>query len=542
LRTAPLTHRAPPFLLFLWVFLVASARADDTLERKAIDAEKNGQWLKAYRYYDELSRKDRTNAASYRVRCQYNLRRAHQALRQADPVYRAALAKLNMNQALELFDQTTIILAGHPERARSGLEMLFEEGRKELLMALDDPAFRRHHLPDARPAAIETFKGHLAFWAAPPLPTVIEARAEIKKVISAAARAGIPMKPATSAAFVLEFVAGACNGLDEYSLFLTPGHLAFVQAMLKGKISSTGIEVGLRDDRVVIVAIHPRSPAAEADLVRGDRLLRVNGVAVTDPDTAAQVMRGAAGSSVEVEVERPDGGKVVIKLVRRPTHLPSVEYAREWLEDGSLILRLRINYFTETTLQEVKDALAATSMGDPFKGILLDLRGNPGGLFEAAVAVSELFLSGGTIVISRSPHKKYDRPFKVEHPGPVQVPMVVLIDAESASAAEVLAGALKETRARAVTRLIGQPTFGKGSIQCPFAFDKPPMEPAPVIRLTVAKLFSPSDQPYTGKGVSPDVTSLLECEMLLDEARKLLMDLITPTRGSMSEALAELVG
>lgn len=535
-------HNAPPIRRVVWLLmsLVMSSvcRADDALERRAAaTAEAERNWLKACRAYDELIRKDRTNAPLHRLAYQRCLRRLHQSMRQADSLFRSSLARLSINQALDLFDQTASVLAtSFPERGRCELEMLFDEGRRELLAALDDPTFRRHHLAESRIAAVEAFKSRLTGWSVRPLPTTTDARAEIQSVIRAAARDGIAMKPAVATAFVLEFAAGACNGLDEYSLFLTPSHLAFVQAMLKGKVVGTGFDVVAKDGRVVVAQVHPRSPASEADILRGDRLIRVNGAPVEDAETANQELRGVAGSTVEIEVEHGGGTRRAVKLERRPVNLPSVEYVRDHLEDGSLILRLRINHFAETTLQEVKEALAATSMGDPFTGVILDLRGNPGGLFESSVAVSELFLPEGTIVIGRSPFKKYDRPFKAETAGPVQMPMVVLIDGESASAAEVLAGALKETRtSRASTRLIGQTTFGKGSIQCVIPLDKTALDRPAALRLTVARLFSPTDQPYTGKGVTPHLSSGLEGEGLVDEARKHLLELIKSTRMPMVE-------
>jgi carboxyl-terminal processing protease len=142
--------------------------------------------------------------------------------------------------------------------------------------------------------------------------------------------------------------------------------------------------------------------------------------------------------------------------------------------------------------------------------------------------VSELFLPDGVIVISQSPFKEFNRTYKVETTNPYQFPIVVLIDGETASAAEVLAGALKEGRAGKVPTLVmGQPSYGKGSIQCVIPLEKSPLDNPTAIRLTVAKLFSPSNQPYTGRGVSPHEPTDLTGDALLEEARKELLRLIT---------------
>src|SRR5262249_13115595 len=155
-----------------------------------------------------------------------------------------------------------------------------------------------------------------------------------------------------------------------------------------------------------------------------------------------------------------------VKMIRRPVAVPSVEYDLFRLDDGSpngvAVGYLRILHFQDPTAQDVKDALEAIAgMGEIPKGVILDLRGNPGGSFKAAVAVAELFVSGGVIVIGQSQLKEYNRPFKAEAVGPFQMPLVVLIDGDTASAAEVLAGALRDGRTGATTKLLGQTTFGK---------------------------------------------------------------------------------
>jgi carboxyl-terminal processing protease len=224
-----------------------------------------------------------------------------------------------------------------------------------------------------------------------------------------------------------------------------------------------------------------------------------------------------------------------LRLTRRPVIAPSVEFdlrtAFVDLGDGMTaaipIGRLRIFCFQESTLQEVKEALASLQT-EGMKLLILDLRGNPGGLFKSAVQVAELFLPEGIIVVSQShalpKDKRLTGAIKVESMNPLLLPMVVIIDGETASSAEVLAGALKEN-GRAT--LIGQTTFGKGSIQCIIPLEKPPFDKMPGgLRITVAKLLSPSWQPYSGQGVHPDKPFNAEGDSIIAEAQRLLLDLI----------------
>jgi carboxyl-terminal processing protease len=316
---------------------------------------------------------------------------------------------------------------------------------------------------------------------------------------------------ALAVAVGLEFASGACNALDEYTLFLTPGYYNDVQAALQGKYVSIGVDLGASEDqRVEIVRIYPKSPAQEAGLGEHDRILRIDRDAALSPEAAAEKLRGEAGSIVEVEVQAVGQMTTrVVRLQRRPVYLPSVMEPQLMAlptDMGSITVgMIQINHFQDSTVQDVKEALAQLQTAG-VKALLLDLRGNPGGAFKAGVQVAELFLNEGVIVFSESPLDEYNRPFKVTARNPVQVPMVVLVDRDTASAAEVVAGALKEHR-QGTTLIVGQTTFGKGSIQGVIPLDKAPLDKTPGgIRITVAKLFSPGKhQPYTGRGVTPDI-------------------------------------
>jgi carboxyl-terminal processing protease len=166
---------------------------------------------------------------------------------------------------------------------------------------------------------------------------------------------------------------------------------------------------------------------------------------------------------------------------------------------------IQINHFSDTTVEDVKEALAQLQTNGA-RALILDLRGNPGGSFKAGVQTAELFLDEGVIVFAKSPLPDYDQPFKSASKNPVTLPVVVLVDRDTASAAEVVAGALQDNRPNS-TFLVGQKTFGKGSVQGVIPLDKAPLEKIPGgVRLTVAKLFTPGKHlPYTDRGVTPDV-------------------------------------
>jgi len=409
--------------------------------------------------------------------------------------------------------------------------LMFQQGLQELRLALEEPLFRRHHLAGVKAGAIEAFKKRIENWSAR-VSTLSEVREQALMVVRSAGKDGVPTRPALLSTFTLELAAGACNTLDDFSSFLTPASMATVKAALKGKLLGVGVELGIVKDQLVVTRVYPKSPAFEAGLLEGDRVLKIAGQPVEDlpADAAAERLRGVANSSVDVEIAR---ARRPIRLARRAFPIASIEYRFNHGPMEQYLFQtgyLRIHQFQDSTYQEVKDALAAMhDAADPIKGLVLDLRGNPGGVFKSAVAIAELFLGDGIIVIGQSqgPFKEFNRPFKAENPAAAQFPVVVLIDGETASAAEVLAGALKESRpARAPTLVVGQTSFGKGSIQFIIPMDRSPLDSLAGIRLTVARLLSPSRQPVTGRGVVPDQVSELEGDALMGAAKTKLQQLI----------------
>ena len=520
--------------LVAWTLLVvglpasaAEVPADDWRARGAAFERRNA-WAEACRCYEDILRKERGNVIA-REAYRRSLRRLHLATRQADASYRRSLTQLTPAQALEIYEQVLAILrVAYPDRDRTNIQLLFQNGLQEMQFALDDPLFRRHQMPGVKPALIDAYKKRLDSWSAQ-VTTLSEAREEAFLVIRSASEEKIKLSPSLISALTLEFAAGACNTLDEFSSFLTPGSMSTVQAALKGKLLGVGVELGVVADRLTVTRVYAKSPAAQAGFVKGDLVLEIAGVNVQSlpADVAAERLRGERGSAVEILIGRGEAKKS-FRLSRRSFPVSSVEYDPLHLPSGMNCGYLRIHHFQDSTLQEVKDALAAmNNPGDPIKGLILDLRGNPGGVFKSAVAIAELFLGEGIIVVGQSPIRDFNRTYRADNPLASQIPAVVLVDGDTASAAEVLAGALKESRAtRSPTRLLGQTTYGKGSIQVIIPMDKSPLEKLAGIRLTVARLLSPSNSPVTGRGVVPTDSSSLEGDALRYKAQELLYNLI----------------
>jgi carboxyl-terminal processing protease len=497
----------------------APAPSDDLLNQ-AQALEQRGDWPNASRKYDDLIRKNRGNIEArdgyHRCVRQYQILRRH-----SDRHYREALVHLQPSQALDIYEAVlTAIPNYYVERDKTEINALLKHGVQELRYALNQEVFVREYLKGATPGALEAFKTRLNDWPERKISNPADVRPLIQALAALAQQDDLVTNRASfTVVLALEFAYGACAGLDDYTLFLTPQHYTAIQAALHGKFVGVGIDL---NDQLEITRIYPNSPAAEAGLLLRDRIVRIDQQMVKEmrPDEAAELLRGKPDSPVELEIAARPGEmmNLTFKLQRRAVVVPSVEWRMESTEDGDYIGVVKITHFQDTTFKEVQEALASvqSQSGMPIKGLILDLRGNPGGSFPAARKVAELFLPEGVIVNTTSQLKELkDKTFRVEGGvNPVTMPMCVLIDYETASSAELLAGALKENGDGRIL-LIGQTTFGKGSIQgiIPLKQDKA----LGGLRITIAKFTSPDDHPYANVGVTPHVpVNILGDGMMMD--------------------------
>jgi carboxyl-terminal processing protease len=294
-------------------------------------------------------------------------------------------------------------------------------------------------------------------------------------------------------------IRGMVSSLDPYSAYLDGDEYDEVKISSSGQYSGVGIEVSMEDDQVVVVSPFEGSPAAAAGIRTGDVIATIDGIPVnttTLTDTIGR-MRGKEGTVVKIGILREGNAEPLqFTLKRSRVELRSVK--SEVLEPG--MGYVRISQFSETTGDDLNAALKELRKRNaaPLKGLVLDLRNNPGGVLEAAVSVSDTFLDSGVIVTAkgRTPESKFEMDAT---PGDALygAPIVVLINGGSASAAEIVAGALKDNHR---AKLMGRTTFGKGSVQTviPLSGDR-------AIKLTTSLYYTPSGISINHRGIAPDI-------------------------------------
>ena len=294
-------------------------------------------------------------------------------------------------------------------------------------------------------------------------------------------------------------IRGMVSSLDPYSAYLDGDEYDEIKISSSGEYSGVGIEVSMEDDQVVVVSPFEGSPAADAGIRTGDVIATIDGVAVNTTTLADTIgrMRGKEGTSVKIGILREGSSEpLLFTLKRSRVELHSVK--SELPEPG--FGYVRIAEFSETTGDDVVSALRDLRKrnGAALKGLVLDLRNNPGGVLEAAVSVADAFLDGGLIVSAkgRTPESKFEMNAT---PGDELngAPIVVLVNGGSASAAEIVAGALKDHRR---AKLMGRTTFGKGSVQTvmPLSGDR-------AIKLTTSLYYTPSGVSINHRGIAPDI-------------------------------------
>jgi len=296
---------------------------------------------------------------------------------------------------------------------------------------------------------------------------------------------------------LLEYaIEGMLSGLDPHSVYLSADDFENLQSSTSGEFSGLGLEVGMENGFVKVISPIDGTPADEAGIESGDIILKLDNKPIKGMslNEAIEMMRGPKGTSIDVTIAREGRQPFDLTLERDIVRTASVR--QRWLEPGYAYLR--IAQFQRHTGEDVAKALEKLQQEETLKGIVLDLRNNPGGVLRASVDVADQFLDGGTVVYTEgrlsNSQTRYNATPLDNTDG---VPIVVLINGGSASASEIVAGALQDHR-RAV--VMGTPSFGKGSVQTIL-----PLSEERAIKLTTALYFTPNGRSIQAQGIVPDI-------------------------------------
>ena len=401
-----------------------------TLLTEAQTAEKNADWFRAADLYGQLSKQNPIKTV-FRIAQLQCLRRGRFVRRREDRIYQQFVDQASSTEALQLLTDVLSRLQQSYVDVRSvALERLFRSGIEELEFGVRDPAFGRRYLPQRTVKRLADFGDYLHSR----LENIPRKPSDLLAAVQEMASRGALMLGMRQELVFLEFAAGSCNGLDEYTFF--------------------------------------RTPEAEIDAER----------------TAESLSEGS--------VSEP-----------------------RFLEMGSRIGYLRINRFDAKTVIQLDGGVARLTAAG-LRVLILDLRGNGGGLLSAAVDVADRFIASGVLVTTRGQVREYNRIYKAKGNASIAVPLIVLIDGETASSAELVAAALHDLQRGAV---VGQRSFGKGTIQ-----ETVRLRGGIGVSVTVARFSSPRGQAVDGAGVEPDVVVLrntMDPDMALDAQLQAALDL-----------------
>ena len=317
---------------------------------------------------------------------------------------------------------------------------------------------------------------------------------------------------------------GLLQSLDPYSAYMTPESFESMQTETSGEFGGLGIEVSMEAGVVKVISPIDNTPASKAGLKAGDYIVKINNTQVQGKSLmeAVELMRGPVGSPIEITIRRRGEKKALtFKIIREVIEIQSVK--SKIIENIGYI---RLTQFNQNSSSQIKSKLKKLNKEDKVKSFILDLRNNPGGLLSQAIKISDFFLDNGEIVSTKSRKSSENRKWFAKKGDFINgKTLVVLINYGSASASEIVAGALKDHK-RAI--IIGENSYGKGSVQSII-----PLKNKGAIRLTISKYYLPSGQSISDVGVTPDI-------LVAEESKEFKID--TETDNQLNFALKLLNG
>ena len=290
---------------------------------------------------------------------------------------------------------------------------------------------------------------------------------------------------------------GVLQSLDPYSAYMSPEIFKEMQTETSGKFGGLGIEVGMEAGVVKVISPIDNTPASKAGIKAGDYIVKINGIQVQGKTLyeAVELMRGKVGSSIEITVRRKGVKKSIIFNITR--EIIKIKSVKSELIDES-VGYIRLTSFNENSSDQLKKKINELNKNKNLNGFIFDLRNNPGGLLSQAIKITDFFLNDGEIVSTKGRKKSENRKWFAKKGDLTNgKPLIILTNYGSASASEIVAGALKDHKRGIV---VGENTYGKGSVQSIM-----PLKNKGAIRLTISKYYLPSGKSISEVGVTPDI-------------------------------------
>jgi carboxyl-terminal processing protease len=465
----------------------------DLVLRKAEQFESQERWGDALTVYEEALR-DFPDDATLGNR--HNLAKIHYDLgrRYNDSSFLASLSSISPRQAVSLYSEVLTKIETHYVTAPDW-QSIVARGTQDLQIALAEKQFQNRHLAGRPRSELDAFAATLARSTD---GRAVRTRQQAVDAVSAAASGAQARLGLSPTVVALEYTCAAIGALDTYSSYLTGAQLNDVYSQIEGNFVGLGIELKSGTGALVIVKVITGSPAERAGIRAGDRITEVDGKTTTQlsTDEAADLLQGPEGSVVRLMVVDANNQSRRLTVRREHVEVPSVDDVK--IVDRQFgVGYLKLVCFQKTTARDLDAALWKLHR-EGMRSLIMDLRGNPGGLLTSSVEVADKFIDSGVIVSTRGRSPLEDFNYSAHKAGTWRVPLVVLIDGDSASASEIFAGAIRDHRRGDI---VGQRSYGKGSVQGIF-----PLSAAGAgVRLTTARFYSPSGRPISHVGIEPHI-------------------------------------
>lgn len=469
------------------------------------ELESSRKWIEAIEHYEQAVKdwpsSEKLKLGLRRSKFQFKIER-----RYSDKSFRNSMLRLTERDALQVYDE----LVGKIQYNyvdRIGPTSIVAHGTESLYLALGNSRFLETNLHggyasdrNGEEERIRRMRRMLRtqYWNKS-VAHLGEARSLILQICrTASAELGLRSGPV-----IMEYVFGACNALDDYSSFLTPGRLKDLYGNIDGEFVGLGIEMKAElGEGLLLVSVLPDSPADQGGLMPGDHIVAIDGVDCRNmtTDEGADRLQGLAQTQVRLEIQGPPGTRTRYgTFTRRPVVVKSFPVVKMVDRDNG-IGYIQMTGFQRNSTAELDAALQSLHR-QGMRALIWDVRGNPGGLLETSVEVLDRFIDQGVLVSTRGRHSQDTQERRAKSPGTWRMPLVLLIDGNSASASEIVAGAIRDHKRGT---LVGRKTYGKWSVQS-ILESRSQTGLKTGLRLTTAKFYSPNGRNYAKVGVSPDI-------------------------------------